>query len=73
MIYVNSEAESSSGMLGLDCRVDFCANEISALKKFVEMMRKYDPDIVIGYEIQLNSWGYLVERAHQKSISHLFI
>ncbi len=24
---------------------------------------RYDPDILVGYEIQQHSWGYLLERA----------
>lgn len=29
---------------------------------------RYDPDILVGYEVQKASWGYLLERAAQLSI-----
>lgn len=24
---------------------------------------RYDPDILLGYEVQMHSWGYLLQRA----------
>lgn len=24
---------------------------------------RFDPDILVGYEVQMHSWGYLVQRA----------
>lgn len=24
---------------------------------------RYDPDILVGYEVQMHSWGYLLQRA----------
>lgn len=29
----------------------------------VDLVRKWDPDIFAGYEIELSSWGYLVQRS----------
>ena len=26
-------------------------------------LSRYDPDILLGYEIQMHSWGYLLQRA----------
>lgn len=25
--------------------------------------RRFDPDILVGYEVQMHSWGYLLQRA----------
>ena len=33
-------------------------------KTLIQLTRKVDPDILLGYEIQSASWGYLSERAH---------
>ena len=38
------------------------ATEVELLLAFVEQVRKLDPDIVMGYEIQFSSWGYLIAR-----------
>ena len=35
---------------------------------FIDIIHKNDPDILVGYEIQSSSWGYLIERA---SVLHL--
>ena len=26
------------------------------------MFQSHDPDIICGYEVQMSSWGYLIER-----------
>ncbi|MCP9265136.1 DNA polymerase [Dirofilaria immitis] len=41
----------------------FVASEIDLLDEFVNIVRRYDPDIVIGYNAQRYSWGYLTERS----------
>jgi DNA polymerase zeta len=30
---------------------------------FLHLTHKWDPDIFIGYEVQMLSWGYLIQRA----------
>lgn len=37
-------------------------DEEEMIGKFVEKVRYYDPDILCGYEIISNSWGYVIER-----------
>lgn len=27
------------------------------------LLSRYDPDILLGYEVQMHSWGYLFQRA----------
>lgn len=29
---------------------------------------RYDPDILLGYEVQMHSWGYLLQRAAALSV-----
>ncbi|RKP04712.1 ribonuclease H-like domain-containing protein [Thamnocephalis sphaerospora] len=47
------------------CKVDeiFCEeNEIAAIRRLVERVRFYDPDILTGYEVHAQSWGYVIDR-----------
>lgn len=32
--------------------------------EFLKVIYKWDPDIIAGYEIELLSWGYLIERSY---------
>ena len=32
------------------------------LLEFTSFIRELDPDIIMGYEVQMLSWGYLIER-----------
>lgn len=41
------------------------AGEVELFAALVELVRRWDPDILVGYEIQKSSWGYLLERASQ--------
>uniref|UniRef100_A0A0R3RZD2 DNA polymerase n=1 Tax=Elaeophora elaphi TaxID=1147741 RepID=A0A0R3RZD2_9BILA len=41
----------------------FVASEIELFDAFVSVVRRYDPDIVIGFNTQRYSWGYLTERS----------
>lgn len=40
----------------------YADSEISLINKFVEFVHTCDPDIFAGYEIEMLSWGYLIER-----------
>ena len=40
--------------------------ELDLLTRFVDIVRYHDPDILTGYEVHNNSWGYLIERARLK-------
>ena len=40
--------------------------ELDVLVRMVEIVRVHDPDILTGYEVHGNSWGYLIERARFK-------
>ncbi len=42
------------------------SSELAMLERLISMVRVLDPDILVGYEIQNSSWGYLIERARLK-------
>lgn len=40
--------------------------ELDVLTRLVDIVRHHDPDILTGYEVHNNSWGFLIERARIK-------
>lgn len=42
--------------------LDFEPDELSMICRLVSVVRKYDPDILAGYEINASSWGYIIGR-----------
>ncbi|ETN43371.1 uncharacterized protein HMPREF1541_02530 [Cyphellophora europaea CBS 101466] len=41
-------------------------NELDLLTRLVDIVRKYDPDILTGFEVHNSSWGYVIERGRVK-------
>lgn len=39
------------------------STELDVLTRLVDIVRHYDPDILTGYEVHNNSWGFLIERS----------
>lgn len=50
-----------SGIAGL--QVTYCTDERQLLQALSDIIRRYDPDILVGYEVQMHSWGYVLQRA----------
>ncbi|XP_042359313.1 DNA polymerase zeta catalytic subunit [Plectropomus leopardus] len=50
-----------SGVSGL--QVTYTADEKMLFQELITIMRRFDPDILVGYEVQMRSWGYLLQRA----------
>lgn len=50
-----------SGVSGL--QVTYVADEMMLFQELITIVRRYDPDMLLGYEVQLNSWGYLLQRS----------
>ena len=50
------------------------SDERTMLTEFASFVRILDPDIVMGYEVQMLSWGYLIERGAVLDLNmcHLF-
>lgn len=43
--------------------VQYVTEEKDIFPALLDVIQKWDPDIFIGYEVQMFSWGYLLERA----------
>lgn len=65
--------DSITGTKAVEVEILYCDDEVSALKALVEIVRLEDPDIMLGYEIQMNSWGFLIQRAHHIKNSNLCV
>lgn len=50
-----------SGVSGL--HVTYAADEKGLFQELIFIMRRFDPDILVGYEVQMRSWGYILQRA----------
>nr|XP_040017164.1 DNA polymerase zeta catalytic subunit isoform X2 [Gasterosteus aculeatus aculeatus] len=50
-----------SGVSGL--QVTYATDEKVLFQELIAVMRRFDPDILVGYEVQMHSWGYLLQRA----------
>jgi len=38
-------------------------DEKDIIRAFIELVRKYDPDILVGFDVNSRDWNYLIERA----------
>ncbi|KAK4495386.1 hypothetical protein PRZ48_013717 [Zasmidium cellare] len=50
-------------LVGNSVQIDSEDNELDLINRMIDTVRFYDPDILTGYEVHNNSWGYLIERA----------
>ncbi|XP_072356139.1 DNA polymerase zeta catalytic subunit [Scyliorhinus torazame] len=50
-----------SAVTGL--QVSYVNDEKELFQELINIIRRYDPDILLGYEVQMHSWGYLFQRA----------
>ena len=55
--------------LATDVEVMYVSSELELIEKVVELVRQVDPDFLIGYEIAMASWGYLIERAAKLNVN----
>ncbi|CAB3236740.1 unnamed protein product [Arctia plantaginis] len=46
-----------------DVDVTYVNNESNLFEKIIELVINHDPDIMCGYEVEMDSWGYLFSRA----------
>lgn len=63
LINTSQQPDIVSHRLGTQAPITFVSNEAGLLMKLVELIRKWDPDIFAGYEIELGSWGYVIQRS----------
>ncbi|XP_073432100.1 DNA polymerase zeta catalytic subunit isoform X2 [Dendrobates tinctorius] len=52
---------SRSGVAGF--QTTYVSDEKELFEQLIILTRRYDPDILLGYEVQMHSWGYLLQRA----------
>lgn len=51
--------------------VMYADSEKNLIQRFIETIKTSDPDILAGYEIEMLSWGYLIERSYVLEINAL--
>lgn len=63
-----AEEPHTAKMIGRNVRFDVEeeSTELDVLTRLVDVVRHHDPDILTGYEVHNNSWGFLIERARIK-------
>ena len=49
--------------LATDVKVTYVSSELELIERLVQLVKRVDPDFLIGYEVTMASWGYLIERA----------
>ena len=54
---------------GDDVEVTYVSSESELLETLVAIVRRHDPDILMGYEVTMTSWGYLIDRAATLNIN----
>jgi DNA polymerase elongation subunit (family B) len=64
IIVVHGEYFDRQG-LPKDIIVDAEDSELDAINRLTAIVRKRDPDILAGYEVQSSSWGYIIERVRK--------
>ncbi|XP_028411186.1 DNA polymerase zeta catalytic subunit-like isoform X2 [Dendronephthya gigantea] len=42
--------------------------EKDAIHRFIKLVHDWDPDILLGFEVQMLSWGYIIQRANALGI-----
>ncbi|CAH1283427.1 unnamed protein product [Diabrotica balteata] len=50
--------------VGYNCALTYVDSEENLIKEFLKIIEYWDPDIFAGYELELLSWGYLIERGY---------
>ena len=49
--------------------VEYVSSENELFERLVQIVRNIDPDFLIGYEVTMLSWGYLIGRAAALNIN----
>ncbi len=52
-----------------ELEVSYVMSEVDLLDKLVYLVRETDPDIIMGYEVTMLSWGYCIDRAAHLNIN----
>ncbi|ORE18622.1 ribonuclease H-like protein [Rhizopus microsporus] len=57
------------GIAATRADIDYAETEEELFSILIEKVRLYDPDMLVGYEVQNSSWGYLIERGAHLGIN----
>ncbi len=49
--------------LGLACELHVVESEELIFAALIALVRRFDPEVLVGYEIHNGSWGYVIDRA----------
>lgn len=63
LINTNQHPDFGSFRLATQTPMVLVNTETELLMELVKLIRKWDPDIFAGYEIELASWGYVIQRS----------
>lgn len=55
-----------------DFQLDIVDDELDLLNRVVDIVLELDPDVIVGWEIQNASWGYLKARGNHYGMSVSF-
>lgn len=50
-------------------KIEYVCDELTMINKFLDLIKEFNPDILIGYEIEMASWGYLIDRGYVLSLN----
>lgn len=66
-IIIEDNADSNkfiaNNRYGVEARTIIVKSEVELLNELLNLCRCWDPDIFVGYEIEMNSWGYVIDRS----------
>ncbi|XP_071136539.1 uncharacterized protein [Mytilus edulis] len=66
-VHLNQTLLQKSG-IDDNLQIAYVETEIGLFNSFKDLITRLDPDLLVGYEIQKSSWGYLLQRAAQVGI-----
>ncbi|KAJ1028431.1 hypothetical protein NDA16_001598 [Ustilago loliicola] len=59
--------DMNADRLGLShLAVEVVEDELELFNTLIDLIRAFDPEIIVGWEIHSSSWGYIVERASKE-------
>lgn len=62
-INTNKCPDLSNSRMAIQTPATYVDSEIDLFMELVRLIRRWDPDIFAGYEIELTSWGYVIQRS----------
>ena len=60
---MKNEGDSSYICYPPNVSIDEEDSELDLINRLTNIVRKFDPDVLAGYEVQSSSWGYVIERS----------